>query len=124
MVGTRPRAGNGSGDVAGRDPSRGGDSRGPHASCALFAHTRACVGRGHTMRSIGAPPRASARRRESRREDGDVVDGGGGAVDDVVEVAGDAREGDAREGESNRGRVRGGSSWDSCLDRGARGGDS
>ena len=76
------------------------------------------------MRSIGAPPRASARRGESRREDGDVVDGGGGAVDDVVEVAGDAREGDAREGESNRGRVRGGSSWDSCLDRGARGGDS
>ena len=36
-------------------------------------------------------------------EDGDVVDGGGGAVDDVVEVAGDAREGDAREGESIEG---------------------
>lgn len=76
------------------------------------------------MSSIGAPPRASARRRASTKvEDGEVVDGGGGAVDDVVEVAGDAREGDAREGESNRGRVRG-ASWDSFLDRGARGGAS
>ena len=75
------------------------------------------------MSSIGASPRASARRRKSRREDGEVVERGGGAVDDVVEVAGDAREGDAREGESNRGRVRG-ASWDSFLDRGARGGAS
>ena len=66
-MGTRPRAGNGSGDVAGRDPSRGG------------------------------------------------------AVDDVVEVAGDAREGDAREGDRIEGAFAAGRGTRSSIEARAGG---